>query len=403
MEIFDIAVIGGGASGLTAAIHAKRAAPKLRVAILERLPRVGKKLLACGNGRCNYTNINVSKEKYHGSCAELVGSIGGFDVRDFFVSLGVYGFSDSEGRVYPLSENAGSVLDGLRLEADKLGVETICECPVDRINVGKVFRIFSGERDFSAKRVILAGGGMSQSALGSDGSALRLAKKLGLQCAPLRPALTPLKTTPELVRPLKGLRANALVTLFCGEKAVGSEAGEVQFGDGTLSGICVMNLSHFYRDNENFSLSLDLLPEKKESEILSILREMKKIRAKAPLEDFLSGLFHKRVGIYLLKKCTSHALTEPSEVLSEKELENAARLIKSLRFPVIGAAGFEKSQVTAGGILLSELTAQLECRKISGLFCCGELLDIAGDCGGYNLTFAFASGAAAGKNAAEGL
>ncbi len=226
MEIFDIAVIGGGASGLTAAMHAKRAAPKLRVAVLERLPRVGKKLLACGNGRCNYTNTNISKEKYHGSCAELVDNTSSFDVRDFFVSLGVYGFSDSEGRVYPLSENAGSVLDGLRLEADKLGVETICECPVDRINVGKVFRIFSGERDFSAKRVILAGGGMSQSALGSDGSALRLAKKLGLQCAPLRPALTPLKTTPELVRPLKGLRANALVTLFCGEKTVGSEAAK---------------------------------------------------------------------------------------------------------------------------------------------------------------------------------
>lgn len=403
MEIFDIAVIGGGASGLTAAIHAKRAAPKLRVAVLERLPRVGKKLLACGNGRCNYTNTNIRKEKYHGSCAELIGKNSGFDVRGFFTSLGVYGFSDLEGRVYPLSENAGSVLDGLRLETDKLGVETICECPVDGISVGKIFRIFSGEREFSAKRVILAGGGMSQSALGSDGSVLRLAKKLGLDCAPLRPALTPLKTTPELVRPLKGLRTNALVTLFCDEKAIGSEAGEVQFGDGMLSGICVMDLSHFYRENENFSLTLDLLPEKTKDEILSLLCEMKKIREKAPLEDLLSGLFHKRVGIYLMKKCTSHALTEPAAVLSKKELENAARLIKSLRFPVVGAAGFEKSQVTSGGILFSELTARLECRKIRGLFCCGELLDVAGDCGGYNLTFAFTSGAAAGKNAAEGL
>lgn len=403
MEIFDIAVIGGGASGLTAAIHAKRTEPKLRVAVLERLPRVGKKLLACGNGRCNYTNTNISKENYHGSCAELIDKIDSFGVWDFFVSLGVYGFSDPEGRVYPLSENAGSVLDGLRLETDKLGVETICECPVDGINVGKEFRIFSGEREFRSKRVILAGGGISQAALGSDGSVLRLAKKLGLECAPLRPALTPLKTSPQLVRPLKGLRVNALVTLYCGKKPAASEAGEVQFGDGTLSGICVMNLSHFYRENGDFSLSLDLLPEKTESEIITILRKLKKIRGNAPLEDLLSGLFHKRVGIYLLKKCTAHTLTEPSEVISEKELENAAMLIKSLCFPVTGTAGFEKSQVTAGGILFSELTSRLECRKIRGLFCCGELLDIAGDCGGYNLTFAFASGAAAGKNAAEGL
>lgn len=402
MEIFDIAVIGGGASGLTAAIFAKRTSPALRVGIFERLSRVGKKLLACGNGRCNYTNENISTEFYHGSCSELIPDLS-LDVRKFFVSLGVYGFSDSEGRVYPLSENAGSVLDGLRLEAAKLGVELFCDCPIDNIKREKVFRIFSGEQCFAARRVVLAGGGMSQSALGSDGSVIRLAKKMGVECAPLRPALTPLKTTPELVRPLKGLRANALVTLKNGKKAVKSERGEVQFGDGTLSGICVMNLSHYYRESGEFSLSLDLLPEMSEKEVVDILFRLREMRKNAPLEDMLSGLFHKRVGLYLLKKSCSSALTEPTAILSNDEIKSAASLIKSLSFPVVGAVGFEKSQVTSGGILRSEVTDSFEIKRARGLYCCGEMLDIAGDCGGYNLTFAFASGAAAGRSAAKSL
>lgn len=402
MEFFDIAVIGGGASGLTAAIFAKRASPALRVGIFERLSRVGKKLLACGNGRCNYTNENISPEFYHGSCSELISDFG-FDVRDFFVSLGVYGFSDSEGRVYPLSENAGSVLDGLRLESAKLGVELFCDCSIDNIKREKAFRIFSGEQSFAARRVILAGGGMSQSALGSDGSVIRLAKRLGVECAPLRPALTPLKTAPELVRPLKGLRVNAAVTLNECSRAVKSEKGEVQFGDGTLSGICVMNLSHCYRDGGDFSLSLDLLPEMAEKQLADILYGLREMRASAPLEDMLSGIFHKRIGLYLLKKSCSHALTEPTALLSDSEIKSAAGLIKSLRFPIIGAVGFEKSQVTSGGILRSEITDSFEIKRVRGLYCCGEMLDAAGDCGGYNLTFAFASGAAAGKGAAKSL
>lgn len=402
MDFFDIAVIGGGASGLTAAIFAKRTSPALRVGIFERLARVGKKLLACGNGRCNYTNENISPDFYHGSCSDLIKK-NIFDVRDFFVSLGVYGFSDGEGRVYPLSENAGSVLDGLRLEAARLGVEMYCECPIDNIKKEKSFVFSSAEQAFSAKRVILAGGGMSQSSLGSDGSILRLAKRLGIECAPLRPALTALKTAPELVKPLKGLRANALVTLTEKGSVAKSEKGEVQFGDGTLSGICVMNLSHFYRDNGKFSLVLDLLPEMSENQLVNILFELREQRKNAPLEDMLSGLLHKRIGIYLLKKIAAHTLTEPTAVLTDSEIKALARLIKTLEFPVIGAAGFEKSQVTAGGILRSEITDSLESKRVRGLYCCGEMLDIAGDCGGYNLTFAFASGAAAGKGAANSL
>lgn len=402
MEFFDIAVIGGGASGLTAAIFAKRTSPALRVGVFERLQRVGKKLLACGNGRCNYTNENISLDFYHGSCSDLIAK-NIFDVREFFVSLGVYGFADSEGRVYPLSENAGSVLDGLRLEAARLGVEICCECPIENVKKEKNFTIFSSEQVFSAKRVILAGGGMSQSSLGSDGSVIRLAKKLGVECAPLFPALTPLKTAPELVRPLKGLRANALVTLTNGKKAVKSERGEVQFGDGTVSGICVMNLSHFYRDNGDFSIVLDLLPEMSENQLVNILFKLREQRKNAPLEDMLSGLLHKRIGIYLLKKCCSNALTEPANVLTDNEIRMAAKLIKKLTFPIVGAAGFEKSQVTSGGILRSEITDSFEIKRVRGLYCCGEMLDVAGDCGGYNLTFAFASGAAAGKDAANSL
>lgn len=409
MNEFDIAVVGGGASGLVAAIEAKRRNADLNVVVLERLPRIGKKLLATGNGRCNYTNRRIGAEHY-GKAAAFPSVdpvfrqvINNFNAEAYFRSLGVFGAADAEGRVYPLSGTAASVLDGLRLALARLGAEILCGFPVTKIESGHGFTLFSGEKRISAKAVILAGGGCSQSALGSDGSVLRLVKTLGLRVSRLSPALVPLKTPAELLRGLKGVRVGASASLFRGNELLKTERGEVQFGENTLSGICVFNLSLFYSEGQEMKIALDLLPEQSKNEAFALLRTLKEARADAPLEDLLTGLFHKRIGIKLLKDCTDRVLTEPAKILTEKELRRLAEGIKQMEFPILGTAGFEKSQVTKGGVISEEIDGSLESVKLPRLFLCGELLDLAGECGGYNLTFAFASGATAGRSCADRL
>ena len=403
MADYDIAVIGGGASGLSAAIHAARHNPKLKIAIIERLPRIGKKILATGNGRCNYTNRSIDKSNYHGTCTPLYNSVKSFDCEAFFETLGVYGYADEENRVYPLNNSASAVLDGLRLEVIRLGIDVVCDFNVTDIKKEKSFKIISENNSISALSVIVAGGGMSQSNLGSDGSALRILKKMGLISSPLSPALTSFKVSNESVRSLKGIRTNGIVTLLSDGKKLGNEKGEIQFGDGTVSGICVLNLSCLAAGKDKLSLSIDMLPDVNYNEARELIKNIKAIRKNAPLEDFLSGIINKRIGMSIIKSVTAHALTENTSVLSEKELNLITEKIKNLCFNITGLSGFEKSQVTAGGIHINEVDNMFRSKKIKRLYFCGEILDIIGDCGGFNLYFAFASGAVAGKVCAEDL
>lgn len=400
MKKYDIAVIGGGASGLTAAISAKRAAPDSRICLLERLPRVGKKLLATGNGRCNLTNDNMSRSYFSGSCTKFYNVIESFDTKKFFESLGLICTADSEGRIYPMSNTASSVLDALRLETERLGIDVICDFTVQDIKNGYV--ISSDNDTVSAKAVILCGGGLSQSSLGSDGSLLRLSKNMGIKVTRLAPALTAVKTDVNLVKALKGLRVHGKVTLYC-DKPLKSEYGEIQFNEGVLSGICIFNLSTCFTEGKKHYITLDLLPEMSEKEIENTLKNIQKIRSEAPLEDFLSGILHKRLGNLVIKNVADYRLNEPCSVLKPSDIKEIAVQIKALRFPVTGLQGFEKSQVTSGGIHAEELNDMLMSKKYKGLYFCGEMLDIIGLCGGYNLTFAFASGYYAGKNVAESI
>lgn len=404
MMNYDIAVIGGGASGLAAAISAARTKPALKIAVLERMPRIGKKILATGNGRCNYTNRNIDKTNYHGGCTPLYNSVKSFDCERFFESLGVYGYWDEEFRVYPLSNSASAVLDGLRLEILKLGIDVICDFNVTDIRKEKnKYRIISDNDYVIASSVIAAGGGMSQANLGSDGSILRILKKQGIKSTPLSPALTSFKVDPESVRSLKGIRTNALVTLISDNKKIGTERGEVQFGDGTISGICVFNLSCLAAGKENLAVSIDMLPDVPFNEAKRLMQNIRDIRKNAPLEDFLSGILNKRIGMAIIKSITSHSLTEKVSVLTGKELDNLTSTIKNYRFSITGLTGFEKSQVTAGGIDITEITQDFRIKKFNNFYVCGEILDIVGDCGGYNLYFAFGSGYMAGKKCAEDL
>ncbi len=405
MEKYDIAVVGGGASGLAAAITAKREQPQLKIVILERLSRVGKKLLSTGNGRCNLTNRNLTPDFYSGSCKALFPFVQDFSVEDFFLSLGVICKADEAGRVYPASGTAAAVLDSLRLETARIGIEVICDFTVSEIEKKGVFTIkSSGGKKLSAKAVILAGGGMSQPDLGSDGSALKICRKLSIPVATPRPALVPVKTDSNMVRSLKGIRTEAKVSVTLDGKKIKSEYGEVQFGDGTLSGICIFNLSAVCSEYLNRTeIQLDLLPDKSFPEICTLIESIAKKRSEAALEDLLSGIFNKRIGMAIIKQATNHSTAEPVKTLTASDIKAIAGLIKCWKFPVYGTCGYEKSQVTAGGVSIEAISESLETKGCPGLFLCGEILDINGDCGGYNLTFAFASGCLAGRSCADKL
>lgn len=405
MKRYDIAIIGGGAAGLAAAISARRTGHGLSVGIIERLPKVGKKILATGNGRCNLSNTDISPDRYHGSCKKLLRSTNGFSVPDFFSSLGVLCDDDGYGRIYPHCRSAASVLDALRLEADKLGIEEVCGYEVIRIESKnysgrQLYAISSDSDTITARKVILAGGGKSQSTLGSNGSILNICCDLGIKTVPPFPALVPLRTDPTLVKPLKGQRADANVMFFADGKVIASRRGEVQFTDGLLSGICVFDLSYLYEQHPAGSrLLLDLLPDMSTEKVAGLLKNVRSTRSDASSDDFLSGIFTRPLGVYIMKR-TFPKYPKTTGIIDDNKLKQLSGMIKALPFPITGTAGYDRSQVTGGGITADEMTDKFELKKAPGIYACGELLDIFGDCGGYNLDFAFSSGAIAGKNAA---
>ena len=243
-NITDIAVIGGGASGFAAAIEAKTALPKARVVILEKLDRVGRKILATGNGRCNLSNINLSADHYHGSVKNVMRIIGATpSAKEFFGSIGVICTADTKGRIYPKSNSAATVLSALRLRAEELYISERCNFEatfIESTNDGFRIHSASGEK-FPCRRVIVAAGGYAAPQFGTDGSVIRLLRSKGCHTTKICPAVAPLRVRPELLKGLKGVRAKGRVMAYSAGRLLKEEVGEIQFTENALSGICVFN------------------------------------------------------------------------------------------------------------------------------------------------------------------
>lgn len=402
----DLMIIGGGASGLAAAVAAKQLYPEISVTILERNARVGKKILTTGNGRCNLGNTNQDLKHYHGSFAKQCKMIFS-DTQSaeyFFQNMGLFSRHETDGRLYPLSNQAASVLDAIRFAVQQLSVSIICGCDVTTIRKSEnTLEAETTQGVYSASAVILAAGGFAAPKTGSDGSAFSWLKQLGHTIVPVKPALVPFYTEPKLVHPLKGIRISAEVSAVSESGTVlAKDTGEVQFTERTISGICVMNLSARCCKEEPAMLSLRLLPNIAPQKIESILWELYGIRANWKQEDWLSGLFPKKVGIQLLRAAgITASLENPVYQITQSQLEQVAENILSWKFPVLSRGGWSESQVTAGGISANETDDTLQSKMMEGLFFAGEILDLHGDCGGYNLNWAWQSGQFAGKNAAE--
>ncbi|MBQ8931737.1 MAG: aminoacetone oxidase family FAD-binding enzyme [Ruminiclostridium sp.] len=402
MKKTDIAIIGGGASGLAAAIAIKKYSD-FAVTVLEKGTRVGKKILSTGNGRCNLTNNKIDDNCYNGSkrlLSYLSADISSSE--EFFSEMGLACKSDEQGRVYPHSMAASSVLDALRFTAIAKGVDILCEHTVSEIKKSKQgYDIYCGETVINAISVIIAAGGRATPSLGSDGSGYVLAEMLGHSKTLLYPALAPIRTDINLVKALKGLRTYAKVTLSADGKTLAEQNGEVQFSDGALSGICIFNLSSLAAKYVGKSeIILDIAPDFQKKDVSYMLFTVKETRASLPCDELLTGLFHKRIGQTVLKNA-SIPLNKTCGELTEKDIHKICSIIKDWHFPVTAVSDWSLAQVTSGGIKSEEITDKFESKFSKGVFFCGEILDIDGICGGYNLDFAWKSGYTAGKNSAE--
>ena len=382
--IYDVIIVGGGAAGLMAA--SKLCKEKKNVLILEGAQRVGKKLLSTGAGRCNLSNKNISPECYRGDTAFLREFLEKYSykrIKDEFLKIGLLIREDGEGRAYPYSMQATTVLDVLRKESEK--AETVCECEVTDIKKTKDgFKLISKDgKVFEGKKVIIACGGKASNQLASKVGGYLLAEKIGHKVKTLTSSLVPVLVNPNEVKALKGIRARAKVTLLENGKAIAEDIGEVQFADGALSGICVFNISRFAK--KGMKISLDLMPEYSESEIEKMIKEDE-------ASEIFLGMLNKRV--------YAQAFKVRGFSLSEKITpKDAAFCVKNFEFNVLGTQGLDKAQVTAGGVLISEIdTKTMQSKKAEGLYFCGEILDIDGLCGGFNLHFAWGTALCASED-----
>lgn len=396
MKEYDVIIIGGGASGLISAIEAKKQFN--RVAILEKESRVGRKILATGNGKCNMTNINATIKDYHGGFSfavkKLFSEYSPKYIVKYFYDLGLYSFADEHGRVYPNCKQASAVLDILRNKLRALEVDIFTNCRVKDIILREKFNILSDNDKFMCDRVIVATGGKSSPNLGSDGSMFKILESLGHSTTRLSPALCPINVKSEIIKGLKGVRVDGTVTVLSKGKAIGTEHGEIQFTENSISGICAFNLSHLDYD----TVRISLLPDKSKKEITEILMERRELFKNSSIEDYFLGMFNNKLAVALLKQGKMGSFNRKCADISNKEIEALAKLINELDFVAANKNEFSKSQVTKGGISAKEINPHtFESMYIPKLYFCGEILDINGICGGYNLQFAFASGIKAGQ------
>lgn len=435
-----VAVIGAGAAGLMAGIVA--ASLGCRVTMFEKSERVGRKILRTGNGKCNLSNRKMDVSEFYSLCPELVqGVLKRFSVQDtveFFGGIGVL-LRDKNGYLYPYSEHAPVILDVLRYQVCELGISLVCNYEI--INVEKrndgLFTIngnYVRQKDSMEKdlkqgkefndvfdKVIVACGSIASVKRGEGMSGYRIAESLGHRIVPLVPGLCKLRCREAFLKALAGVRCQAELTLYVNGAVVESEVGELQFTADCISGISVFQLSrtaaYALEDGKDVLVSVDFFPEMEDEEYKEFCRKRMEScglglgdifipdrygYGEKTIEEFLTGMTHKKINQVLIRKYNLHYEDKINKIGAEK----IWRLLMELRrflFHVNESGGFENAQVCAGGVDLSGLSENLESLMVPGLYFAGEILDVDGRCGGYNLQWAWSSAYVAASGAVKHL
>ncbi len=404
-----VAIIGGGASGLVAAVSAARTAQKeaikAEITVFEAKDRVGKKLLATGNGRCNMMNLN-ERVPYFGAGSFAENILKKFSVKSnlsFFASMGLYTRFDEEGRVYPMSNQASSVLDALRFECLRLGVKFETETEIKKIE--KIQKVFLLNGKIKADKVVLACG---SPALNKGFFGYELLNSLGHRITEVSPSLTKLTVKEKaFLKQLKGVRQKARLNLIIDRKLIAQENGEILFADYGLSGIAAMQISayiarHLKKSKTEPIVLVDLVPSLDVDFLMSAISDFCAHSPSGKAENLLSGFMPKKIGEVILKSC-GISLSAENRSLKRGDIEKIAYTAKNWTFHVEGLKDFSEAQVASGGAVCKEFNENtLESKIVEGLFCCGEVLDVDGLCGGYNLQWAWSSGRLCGESVIKG-
>lgn len=374
----EIAIVGGGAAGMACAVFlAREGCP---VTLFERGERLGRKLSASGNGQGNVTNVNMGKEHYFSDDAEKVGrALARFSAADavrFLESMGGIFLPDPRGRVYPAGRQASAVTDLFRAELSRLGVRAVLGEQIGEIGYDGKFYLAGKGKKYAADKVVLAAGGKAAPQYGTDGSAYALAQKFGHSVSPCSPVLVRLRCDPREVRGLKGIRVDAILRVTRGKAPIYETRGDVLFTESGLSGDAAFRASSYAEKGD--TILLDFLPEVGEERLASALKHNTGAeKLLCVVNNGLGRAIWKRAG----------------------EEGNLPRFLKSFPLTVTGSSGFDSAQATRGGVPLSETDENLQSVFRKGLFFAGEILNVDGECGGYNLQWAFASARLAAEGA----
>ncbi len=390
----DIIIIGAGASGIVTAINAKN--KNNRVRLLEKNDRIGKKLLATGNGRCNYTNMNLSEKNYSSPdfVKKTLEDFSNEDLINYFRILGLESTLDGN-RVYPISLKANSVLNILIYWLDKKGIEVKTKSQVKEIKkTKKGYEVITNEETLRADVVVAAFGGKAMPASGSDGVSFEILKKMGIRVTNIKPALTQLKLDSKYLKHLSGTKVIGRARLLRDEKVIDEREGEILFTNYGISGPPILDMS--VNTKEGDTIEVPLINNLKKDSIDMVYNRYYMF-PDFSLEEFLMGLVDKKFIHYIVDSLDMDKNTAMN-MISMGDFEKIIGLLLKSRFKVTGNTGFKNAQVTRGGVSLDEVSPEnYEAKKYKNLYIIGEALDIDGDCGGYNLHFAFGCGYRLGK------
>lgn len=409
----DVIIIGGGPAGILCAAAIKENAKEMvNVTIVERLEKIGKKILATGNGKCNFTNKNLSPRRYNNPkfVTPTLSKYGYKEIVEYLESIGLLSKEISEGRMYPYTESATTVLEVMRMHLNRLGVNVKTNYEVNKVveKNGRYLVYNKNQRNYylECDYLVFACGGASAPVLGSNGSGYGLLKPFKVKVTDIYPGLVGIKSDITTLKVLNGLRFKCNVSVYerKTKSCVWIEYGEVQFkGDG-ISGIVVMEASTFMaRHLGNYVINLDLMPEASLDDTIRMLNIRKELFESSEVLNLLTGMLPKMLGQVILKKA-SIDMNSYIKNLTKANITKIAGLIKAFPLDVKGDYGFERSQVTVGGVSLTEVDNEtLEIRKMPNAYVCGEIIDVDGECGGYNMQWALASGYLVGKKISESI
>ena len=392
--MYDIAIIGAGACGMVAAINLAQKGK--RVCLIEQQSRGGKKILASGNGHCNISNLNISAKNYISKnnelVKELVNKCSPQDIINFFTTLGLDIVAKSDGKMYPKSNQAASVLALLEARVKALKIDTFYE--ITNLEVQKGFKILANSRVLNAKNLLIASGSMAAPQLGGTNFGLEIAKSFGHTIIKPLPALVPLTSKDSICKALNGVKLDVKVKLIIQNQERTSVHGDILFRDYGVSGLSILDLSlEAVKDidlKKDIKIAIDFFKELSKKELLVYLKSKIDKNRALSIELWFSGFLHTKLAKFITKKLNLEHLKE--DRLNSKLLKEIVEILKNYTLEINGYREFKYAEVSIGGVNSQEIGLNFESKKQKGLYFCGEVLDITGQRGGYNFHFAWCSG-----------